>query len=71
VDLNLKNIWILVIVFLVLVLPTGAVKTNDIINTHNQIVNAGKPVAYDMNIKLHDNKNYNGKLNATNAKKYI
>lgn len=49
-------------------LPVGAV--NDIVNTHNQIVNAGKPVAYNMNIKLHANKNYNGKLNATNAKKY-
>ena len=69
--MNLKNIWILAIVFLVLVLPTGAVKTNDIVNTHNQIVNAGKPVAYNMTIKLHVNKNYNGKLNAKNAKKYI
>jgi predicted outer membrane repeat protein len=69
-DLKIGKFWVLVLVILVLGIPVGAVKNNDLLSTSFQ-VGAGKmPVANNMTIQLLSNTNYTGKLNATNTKTY-
>jgi hypothetical protein len=68
--MKLKNFWIVTVIVLVFVLPVGAIKTNDIIYDR-PILTANKFVSTDMNIKLHSNMNYTGKLNVHNANKYL
>ena len=64
-----NKFWIFVLVILILGIPASAVKINDSSNTSYKI-GSTRPVANNMDITLHSNKIYNGKLNATNAKQY-
>ncbi len=64
-----NKIWIFVFIILILGIPIGAVKINDDSTTYK--VGSNRPIAKDMNIIMHSNKIYNGKLDTTNAKQYI
>ena len=66
-SIDLKKFWILVLVVFVLGTPVGAVQVSDLLTGTNQVSDAK---AYNMNIKLHSNNIYEGKLNATGAKTY-
>lgn len=68
--MKFKNFWIVTVIVLVFMLPVGAIKTNDIVNDR-PILTANKFVSKDMNIKLHSNMNYTGKLSVNNANKYL
>jgi hypothetical protein len=69
-EIKMKKFLILVTVILVLSIPVAALKINDPANRDYQI-GSTKPVANNMNINLDSNKNFIGKLNVANAKKYI
>ena len=68
--LKTNKFWIFVFVILILGIPVCAVKINDASKPYYKM-GSNRPIANDMNIILHSNKIYNGKLNTTNAQQYI
>ena len=69
-NLRLGRLWTLIVVVLVLGIPLGAVTGSDLMNRNSQVVVGKMPVANNISVELLSNSNYNGKLNATNAKTY-
>jgi hypothetical protein len=64
---NLNKFWIFTIILLILAVPVGAFKVNDMLIASNKVTT---PQAHSMNLKLYANQNYTGKLNGTGAKTY-
>lgn len=67
--LKMNKVWILVFIVLILGIPVSAVKINDS-SLALYKPNSNMPIANNMDIILHSNKIYDGKLNATNAEQY-
>ena len=67
---DLKKIGLLVFLVIILGGSAGAFKLNEVLSASNQVTANGTLVANNMNINLHANANYGGKLNATGAKTY-
>ena len=70
-DFRIGTLWTLTLVVLVLAIPVGAVKVNELLNTSIDVGTGKVPVANNMTIQLFSNNNYTGRLNASNAKTYI